>query len=141
MSQDLKSLFSIDGVKEINIPYYSDLNGGLVVIEGLNNLPFNIARVFTIIAPLGAVRGNHAHKMCTQFLTCPIGSIKVICDDGLFTKTYILDNPQIGLLLPPSIWAQQIYLTDKAVLNVLCDSQYDSLDYIRDYELFKKYRK
>ena len=141
MPKTLNFLLSIDTVKEINIPYYFDLNGGLVVIEGLNNIPFNIARVFTIIAPLGAVRGDHAHKICTQFLTCPIGSIKVICDDGTSTKTYILDNPKIGLLLPPSIWAQQTYLTDNAVLNVLCDSQYDSQDYIRDYELFKKYRK
>jgi dTDP-4-dehydrorhamnose 3,5-epimerase-like enzyme len=141
MSQDLKKLFSIDSVKEINIPYYSDLNGELIVIEGFNNIPFNIARVFTIIAPLGSIRGDHAHKVCTQFLTCPVGSIKVICDDGRFTKTYILDNPKIGLLLPPSIWAQQTYLSDKAVLNVLCDFQYDSQDYIRDYKVFKKYRK
>jgi hypothetical protein len=51
-----------------------------------------------------------------------------------------LDRPDIGLYVPASIWIHERYLTDHAVLNVLCDLPYDDSEYIRDYQDFKKYR-
>ena len=112
----------------------------LVVIEGQNQVPFAIARVFVVRAPAGAIRGQHAHKACTQLLTCPIGSVDVLCDDGFETASYILDRPNTGLLIPPSIWAQQTYRAPGSVLTVLCDRPYEAEDYIRDYTEFKAYR-
>jgi len=41
------------------------------------------------------------------------------------------------LLIPPGIWAREDYLTDGAVLMVLCDRIYEEGDYIRDYDEFK----
>ena len=63
----------------------------------------------------------------------------IACDDGREIATYILDQPTVGLLVPPSIWAQQTFLALGSVLTVLCDRLYESQDYIRDYADFKLY--
>ena len=133
-------LSPISAVIPIELPHYFADNGDLVVMEGLTHVPFAIARVFVVLAPAGAIRGQHAHKACTQFLTCPIGSVEARCDDGREIATYILDQPHVGLLVPPGIWTQQTYLAPGSVLAVLCDRPYESQDYIRDYGDFKVYR-
>lgn len=140
MKESAKDLHSISAVTLIKLPCHSDNNGDLVVMEGMSNLPFAIARAFVIRASAGAIRGQHAHKACTQFLTCPIGSIEVRCDDGFEMATYILDQPDIGLLIPPGVWAQENYQAPDSVLTVLCDRPYEAHDYIRDYGEFKAYR-
>lgn len=129
----------IEEIKIISLPYFIEENGGLIVIEGLNNLPFNIARVFTVNAPNGSIRGQHAHKKCTQFLTCPLGKVQVFCEDGNKKVEFTLDNPKIGILIPPGIWATQTYLTENSILNVFCDMPYDDQDYIRNYDTYKLY--
>lgn len=133
-------MFSIKDVQLIKLHYDFAENGSLTVIEGLVHIPFSVARVFVVRGSLGSVRGNHAHKACTQFLTCPHGAVEVRCDDGHEVATFVLDKQDIGLLIPSSIWAQQSYLIHNTVLTVLCDRPYESLDYIRNYDDYKKYR-
>ncbi len=132
--------YPLDAVKLINLPYDFAGNGDLTVMEGLNHIPFSIARVFMVRGFVGSVRGEHAHKACTQFMTCPYGVVEVRCDDGSEVATFVLDKPEVGLLIPLSIWAQQTYLVDNSVLTVLCDRPYERLDYIRNYEDYKEYR-
>ncbi len=134
-------LHSISAVSTVDVPHYVADNGTLVVMEGLTHVPFAIARVFSIIASVGAVRGQHAHRACSQILICPIGRVEVQCDDGHEVFTYILDRPYSGLLVPPSIWAKQTFLALGSVLTVLCDRPYEVDDYIRDYVDFKRYRR
>lgn len=133
-------LYSISAVRLFELHYNVADNGDLVVMEGLAQVPFAIARVFVVRASAGAIRGQHAHKACTQFMTCPVGSVEIYYDDGHETATYVLDRPYVGLLVPPSIWAQQTYLTLGSVLTVLCDRPYEPQDYIRDYSDFRAYR-
>lgn len=137
----IEKLSSVDRVLQISLPHYSEDNGDLVVMEGMINVPFQIARVFVVRAPDGAVRGQHAHRACTQFLTCPQGVIEVECDDGLLKASFTLDHPNIGLLVPPSIWSQQTYNGKSAALTVLCDRPFDEDDYIRDYDEFLAFRR
>ena len=136
-----KLLYSLSAVRLINLRYDFAKNGDLTVMEGFTDGPFSIAGVFVVRGFDGSVRGEHAHKACTQFLTCPYGSVEVLCDDGSEVATFVLDKPNIGLLLPPSIWAQQTYVIANSVLTVLCDRPYESQDYIRNYYDYKKYRK
>ena len=133
-------LSQIGAVRPIELPYYVDDNGDLVVMEGVIHMPFAIARVFVVRALVGAIRGQHAHKACTQLLTCPLGSVVVLCDDGRNVASYTLDQPNVGLLVPPGIWAQQTYLASDSVLTVLCDRAYEPEDYIRNYDEFRAYR-
>lgn len=134
-------LYPLTAAVLTKLPYHVEENGDLVVMEQSAHVPFVIARVFIVRAPAAAIRGQHAHMACSQFLTCPTGHVEVLCDDGQKSATYRLDQPNIGLLIPPSIWAQQTYMLPGSVLTVLCDRHYESLDYIRDYDKFKEYRK
>jgi dTDP-4-dehydrorhamnose 3,5-epimerase-like enzyme len=130
----------LESLKLILLPHHSEENGDLVVMENQKGIPFDIKRVFVVRAPQFAIRGQHSHIDCTQFLTCPTGRILVTCDDGSKTKTFVLDTPKFGLLIPPGIWAQQDYLTDNSILTVLCDREYDAKDYIRNYDDYLKFK-
>lgn len=114
-------------------------NGGLVVTEAIKDTPFAIARLFSVFAPVNAIRGEHAHKKCMQYLNVPIGAVEVICDDGSNKVSFLLDMPEQGLLIPAGIWATQIYKKENTILNVLCDNVYDAHDYIRDYKEYLEY--
>ena len=131
---------TISSVYLVKLPHYFEDNGDLVVMEGLVNVPFTIARVFVVRAPEGAVRGQHAHKACAQFLTCPRGAVEVDCSDGNQSAEFILNHPNIGLYIPPGIWAEQRYKTKDATLTVLCDRIYEQEDYIRDFHSYLNYR-
>jgi len=124
----------------IQFALHKDLNGALCAYQAQQHVPFNIRRVFTVTACKDDVRGKHAHKQCTQLLICVSGRIRTGCDDGQTVTQFTLDDMSVGLLIPPGIWAEEEYLSDGAVLMVLCDRDYDADDYIRDYNEFKHTR-
>ena len=131
---------SVSSLKIVRLPHFFEDNGDLVVIEGCVSVPFDIARVFVVRAPEGAIRGQHAHRRCSQFLTCPSGPIEVVCDDGRQIAEFVLNHPNVGLLVPAGIWSQQTYRGPQAALTVLCDRRYEAADYIRDYGSFLDFR-
>jgi len=107
---------------------------------GAAQVPFSIARVFTVCANKGAVRGDHAHYRCTQLLVCLSGTILVTCFDGRLTETAFLESNGRGILIPPGIWATQEYQKDNSVMMVLCDRGYEPEDYIRDSRKFVDFK-
>jgi dTDP-4-dehydrorhamnose 3,5-epimerase-like enzyme len=123
----------------MDLTYHTNQTGGLSVIEGGINSPFDILRVFTVNAVKGSIRGNHAHKKCSQFMVCVSGAIEVTCDNGVEQTIYQLDSPSVSLNVAPGIWTKQKYLTENAVLMVLCDRHYEEDDYIRNYKNFLKF--
>jgi hypothetical protein len=135
------TIASIAEVQLVELQHYFEANGDLIVMERVDKVPFEIERVFVVRAPDRAIRGKHAHKRCAQFLVCTNGCVEVICDDGLKTARFVLNRPELGLVLPPSIWSEQTYQGAESVLTVLCDRPYEAADYIRDYQEFLSYRK
>ena len=127
---------NINQIKLLKLPFISESNGNLIIVESENQFPFKIERVFTISAPENSQRGNHAHKKCVQFLNCIIGEVEVYCFDGQNEITYYLNTPGQALLIPPGIWARQKYLSKINLLNVYCNLPYDENDYIRDINLY-----
>ena len=115
----------------------------LVPFEAEREIPFPIRRVFTINAGrANLVGGQHAHRRCQQLLVCLHGVCEVACiaDDPDHPTVTRLDRPDRGLLVPPTIWAEERYLTDDTVLMVFCDQLYDPADYIRDWSDFARLR-
>lgn len=127
--------------KELLIKFnlYNDLNGSLCVYESYDLVPFEIKRVFTVTGGKGDIRGNHAHKRCSQLLVCMSGKIKVTVDNGSDKSEYLLENMGQGLLIPPKLWASESYIMDGSILMVLCDRLYEEEDYIHDYNKFKTF--
>jgi hypothetical protein len=132
----LKNPQRVSDLRMTELPLHVRGDGELSVVEGCNHIPFPIARIFIVKAPMGAVRGKHAHKHCTQFMICPEGAVEVVCDDGTSRKAFLLNRGDQGLLVPPSIWAEETPRQERSVLLVLCDRPYEVNDYILDYAEF-----
>lgn len=137
-AQNNKSQSNIKNAQLINIPVISDLRGDLSFAQINNHLPFTPKRYFIVYnVQSKEIRGEHAHKKLSQFLVCIVGSCSVMLDDGLNNREeYLLDNPGLGLLIPPMVWGVQYKYSQDAVLLVLASETYDESDYIRDYDQF-----
>jgi len=122
----------------IEIPSSDDHRGGLVFLEAGKHIPFLVRRVFLLHhVTSGAVRGQHAHRLCHQFLLMTAGQVTVEIDDGRGRRRELLDRPTIGLHVPPMIWIDLIDFSADAALGVLASEPFDEGDYIRDYDQFK----
>lgn len=119
-----------------------DPRGRLTVGEENKDIPFTPKRFFFIDqVPSGKLRGEHAHKECHQFLIAVRGSINVILNDGLESKEYLLNSPNIGLYIKPGIWGVQYNYSSDAMLLVLASTPYEPSDYIRNYDEFLKWKR
>lgn len=128
---------SVDRVTLQSMVAAVDLRGSLTAGEFLSDVPFQPMRYFLVFdVPGKDVRGEHAHKQCQQFLICARGSVSVVVDDGQRSEEIVLDQPDLGLYVPPMIWAVQYKYSADAVLLVFASHPYDPSDYIRDYEDF-----
>jgi hypothetical protein len=116
----------------------SDLRGSLTAGEvGPDGLPFAPRRWFMVYdVPTREVRGEHAHRVCHQYLISVAGRVDVAFDDGRNRGEVVLDHPSIGVYLPPMVWGSQYRYDADAVLLVLASHPYDPDDYIREYDAF-----
>ena len=60
----------------------------------------------------------------------------MLLDDGAQRIEVRLDDPAVGLTLPPLVWHEMSDFSADCVLMVLADAAYDEGDYIRDYDAF-----
>jgi len=127
----------VQDCRAVELPVIHAPEGDLAVIEGEDNVPFQIARVYYIYGvPTGAQRGGHAHRELRQLLVATSGSFDVLLDDGVEQRTITLDRPSEGLLLTPMIWRELVDFSPGAVCMVLASAHYEESDYFREYEGF-----
>lgn len=125
----------------IEFPIIERRMGNVITVNNLQNIPFSIERLFYIYdIPAGAERGMHAHKRCHQILIAAYGSFKVELDDGENKRTITLNNPEIGLYVPPGVWTCEKEYSSGAVCLVLASEKYSADDYINTYSEYLKYR-
>lgn len=124
----------------IDIRRYSDTRGYLSVVENGIDIPFDIKRIYYLYMVPEVARGAHAHKALQQLLIATSGSVKVIMDDGTEKKSFVLDKPWKGLLIPAGLWRDLEDFSGGAVLMCLASEKYDAEDYIRDYKEFLVYK-
>ncbi len=123
----------------IELPKITNRAGNITPVNGIDNLPFKVARVFySYDIPGGESRGAHAHKECHQFLIAASGSFEVVLDDGKNKKTVVLNRPFYGIHVPPGIWASEQNFSSGSICLVLASHKYEESDYIRDYNDFLK---
>ena len=125
------------GCSLVSLTARGDERGSLVAIEQHSDVPFAIARVYYLFASgEGVTRGLHAHRALQQFAVAVRGSCTILLDDGARRETLRLNDPSVGLILPPMVWHEMSDFSDDCVLMVLADAPYDEADYIRDYDRF-----
>lgn len=127
----------VPGVTLHKIHSVEDIRGNLSAGEYNRDIPFIPRRFFMVYdVPTVKVRGQHAHRKCQQFLICINGSCSVLVDNGEVRQEYLLDSKNIGMHIPPMIWAVQYKYSRDAVLLVFASEYYDAGDYIRDYQQY-----
>ena len=131
---------TVNDCQIIDIRRYSDSRGYLSVVENGIDIPFDIKRIYYLYMVPEVARGAHAHKALQQLLVATSGSVEVIMDDGNEKKSFMLDRPWKGLLIPAGLWRDLENFSGGAVLMCLASEKYDANDYIRDYNEFKAYK-
>ncbi len=96
----------VRGVEIYQFPWIQDPRGDLTVGEFESEFPFRPKRYFIVSGvPSGEIRGEHAHRRCQQFLICAYGQCSVTVDDGATRLEILLNKPNVGIYLPPMVWA------------------------------------
>jgi UDP-2-acetamido-3-amino-2,3-dideoxy-glucuronate N-acetyltransferase len=137
-SEPGRTELAVRGVHVQRFAEFADLRGRLTAGEMPGEcVPFVPRRWFLVYdVPSREVRGEHAHRVCHQFLVCVAGSVTVAVDDGEHRSEVLLDEPTLGIYIPPRVWASEFRYDSDSVLLVLASHEYDASDYIREYDVF-----
>ena len=126
-------------MKKFKFRSFRKKSGKLTAFSLRKSFPIKVKRIFIINGEKNFVRGDHAHKRCSQFVYPILGKIKIELVSKIEKKTIILDhNRNEGYLLKPKTWCKIKFLTKNAILLVACDMEYQFSDYIEKYSDFLK---
>ena len=111
-----------------------NLIDGRGTLNVFDRLPFDVKRFFTIEAPKGQVRGEHAHHETEMILYAISGIIQIESIRKENTQTEILKPNSFGLRLNPDEFRKMTFL-EHSILLVLASTNFDQNDYI--FEVLK----
>ena len=74
----------------------------------------------------------------TEIIIALSGSFKVSIEFNGQVQNYLLDEPDVGLLIKPKTWLDLYDFSKDAVCLVLTSDFFSEKDYIRSYDEFKK---
>ena len=130
---------SIDDVKIVELPKFTDPRGNLSFVEQLNHIPFEIKRTYWIYdVPGGENRGGHAFRQNEEFIVALSGAFDVIVDDGEHKKKFTLNRSYYGLYVPAGLWREMENFSTNSLALEFGSMHYEPEDYIRDYNEFLK---
>ena len=128
--------------KIFNFKKFTKKSGTLLPITFNNKFPIKVKRIFIIYGKKKYLRGDHAHKKCSQVFFPIKGKIKINMKYKKTKKSVFLShNLSKALLVPPGIWSSVEFLDNNSVVLVLTDYEYDVKDYIETYKEFIAYQK
>lgn len=133
-------MHNMNKVQMLEFPQKGDERGHLVIVEGNQDIPFEIKRTFYIYgSDHDVIRGQHANRRTEFVLINVAGKSKVKVMDGEGNEAiYCLNRPHTGVYLPTMIWKNMYDFSDDSVLLVLASEHYDPDEYIRNYDDFIK---
>lgn len=131
-------MYNINKVKMLEFSEKGDERGRLVIIEGGQDIPFEVKRVFYIYgSDKDVMRGQHANRRTEFVLINVSGTSKVKVKDGRGNEViFCLNRPHTGVYLPAMVWKDMYDFSEDSVLLVLASEHYDAEEYIRDYDAF-----
>lgn len=125
----------------IELPKNHQVNGNITAVNNQKEIPFDIQRVYFLYdVPGGEARGGHAHLELQQLIVAASGSFDLMVDDGKIKRTFHLNRPYQGVLMPAGLWRELNNFSSGSICLVLASKKYDEKDYLRDYFEFKKYK-
>ena len=96
----------------------------------IKNIPFHVKRIFFVDnMPVGALRGQHAHKIETEFLFVVQGEFRVFIK-GAKTFERILKKGDSAISLP-NAWTSVENRFDKGILLAFLSHKYDARGFFK----------
>jgi len=122
----------------LTLPVAHDCRGSLCFVEnGFEGLPFKIERIFWIYnVPATQRRGFHAHRTCWELVVAVSGKVAITLIDKAGEKTFVLDSPNKGLLIPPMNWCKLERFSPDCVCLCAASQTYSDEGYINDWNQF-----
>lgn len=119
----------------LTFPTFTDHRGSLTVADSIAAmLPFVPQRIFWIHGiPSKAQRGGHAHRTCWELLVALHGSLSVTLKSSTHERTFVLDNPAQGLLIPPGVWCTLHHFSDQSLCLCMASEPYCKEGYITEF--------
>ena len=128
--------------KIINIKKFTKKSGNLLPITFNNKFPIKVKRIFLLYGKKKYKRGDHAHKKCSQVFFPITGKVKINMKYKQVKKSVLLNYKKSkALLVPPKIWSSVEFLSNKSIVLVLNNYEYDFNDYIESYKEFIEFQK
>lgn len=124
----------------INLPTMGDARGALTAVEGAQDIPFPIQRIF-YIHHVSADRGGHAHIDTDQVLIPIHGSLTVRLFNGKESAEYVMDDCTKGLYIPRLHFTDMYDFAPGTVCLVLSSTHYDMGRSLRSMDAFMTYLK
>jgi UDP-2-acetamido-3-amino-2,3-dideoxy-glucuronate N-acetyltransferase len=126
-------------MKKFTFKKFTKKSGSLIPFSLSKDIPFRTKRIFLIYGKKNFIRGDHAHYKCKQFLVPIFGKMKVEYENKFEKLVKNLDyKNKKGLLLDRKTWCRIKFKTNKCILMVFCDREYEFKDYIENYKNFLK---
>ena len=102
--------------------------------------PIKVKRIFFINGKKNKIRGEHAHKKCSQFFIPIQGKMTLIIEMPNNKKSIILSRfSKTTALVPPKDWFSIKFLEKNSILMVACDKRYEPNDYLKSFEEYEEY--
>ena len=127
-------------IKEFKIKSHSKISGELIPLSFNKKFPIRVKRVFFLYGKKNKIRGNHAHKKCSQFFFPLFGKIILDVKTPNTKKSILLDHSlKVAVLIPPKYWCSVKFVKKNSILMIACDQYYNANDYLKNFNDYKKY--
>ena len=130
----------IKKIKIFKIKSFKSYTGSLTPITFKKNFPFFVKRIFFLYGKKNKIRGNHAHKKCSQFFIPIYGNAVLTIKTNKKVKKIPLKRSTFNaVLIPPNYWCSIKFLNQNSIIMVACDRFYETNDYIKNFNLYLKH--
>ena len=127
-------------IKNFKIKAYSSITGKLIPLVFNKKFPIKAKRIFFVYGKKNKIRGDHAHKKCSQFFIPIFGKVILDIKTPKMKKKIVLNHLlKIAVLVPPKYWCSIKFTNKNSILMVICDKNYDFDDYLESYDDYIKY--
>ena len=127
-------------IKNFKIKAYSSITGKLIPLVFNKKFPIKAKRIFFVYGKKNKIRGDHAHKKCSQFFIPIFGKVILDIKTPKMKKKIVLNHlSKIAVLVPPKYWCSIKFTNKNSILMVVCDKNYDFDDYLESYDDYIKY--
>ena len=129
-------------IQKVKIKSFTSVSGKLIPFTFNKNFPIPVKRIFFLFGKKNKIRGDHAHKKCSQLFIAISGKMLLKVKTPTTSKAFIIEEKnRYGVLVPPKYWCSVKFIKKKSILMVINDRKYEFKDYLETFNSYKEYLK